>query len=86
MIRIIHPPGLGVLDPFRPAPITRISGQPASLTGRFPLLLAADFRAEVLAEVTARIRLKPLFATETFFSAMLGLHQAFSTPSACYAA
>jgi hypothetical protein len=70
---------LGVFDPFWPAPIAWIFGQPKPLTGGFPLLLAEDFRTITLARMTAWIRLKPLFAAETFFVAMLGLHPAFST-------
>jgi hypothetical protein len=79
--RIILAPELGFFDAVGPAPIISIfwSGQPAPLTGGFPLLLAEDFRTITLARMTAWIRLKPLFAAETFFVAMLGLHPAFST-------
>jgi len=69
---------LGVFDPFWPAPIAWIPRQPTPLTDRFPPLLAKNFRTVMLAWVTARIRLEPLFAAETFFPAMLGLHPAFS--------
>ena len=80
-IRIICPPILGVLHALGPAPIIAIvwSGQPALLAGGFPLLLTANLGTVTLAWVTARIRLEPLFAAETFFSAMLGLHPAFLT-------
>ena len=76
-IRMIHPPLLRVFDPFWPTPIIRIFGQPAPLSGGFPPLLAKLLGTVMLAWVTARIRLEPLFAAETFFAAMLELHPAF---------
>jgi hypothetical protein len=51
------------------------------LSGGFPPLLAQNLGTAMLAWVTARIRLEPLFAAETFFLAMLGLHPAFLTAS-----
>ena len=78
-IRMIYAPILSVFDPFRPAPIIRIFGQPAPLSGGFPPLLAQNLGTVMLAWVTARIRLEPLFAAETFFAAMLELHPAFLT-------
>ena len=80
-IWIIHAPNLRVFDPFRPAPIIRIFGQPAPLSGGFPPLLAKNLGTVMLAWVTARIRLEPLFAAETFFAAMLEMHPAFLTAS-----
>jgi hypothetical protein len=77
-IRMFHPPILGVFDPLRPTPIVWIFGQPAPLSGGFPPLLAQNFGTVMLAWVTARIRLEPLFAAMTFFPAMLRLHLAFS--------
>lgn len=38
----------------------------------------------MLAWVTARIRLEPLFAAETFFPAMLELHPAILTKQSCH--
>ena len=81
MIGIIHPPNLGVFNPFRPAPIAWIFDQPSPLTGGFPPLLAMNLGAVMLAWVTARIRFEPLLAAETFFAAMFGLHPAFLTAS-----
>ena len=78
-IWMIHAPILSVFDPFWPAPIIRIFGQPAPLSGGFPPLLAQNLGTVMLAWVTARIRLEPLFAAETFFAAMLELHPAFLT-------
>ena len=80
-IRIIYAPILGVFHALGTAPIIAInwSGQPAPLSGGFPLLLTANLGTVTLAWMTSWIRLKPLFAAETFFPAMLGLHHPFST-------
>lgn len=68
--RIIQAPILSVFYPFRPAPVAGISSQPAPLTGGDPPLLAKNLGTTLLAWVTARIRLEPFFARETFFLAM----------------
>jgi hypothetical protein len=78
---MFHPPILSVFDPFRPAPIPWIFGQPKPLPGGFPPFLAKNLGTVMLAWMTSRIRLEPLFAAETFFLAMLGLHPAFLTAS-----
>jgi len=70
-LAFFYAPELGFFHVFWAAPIIWIFGQPAPLRGGFPLLLAANFGTITLARMTARIRLEPLFAAETFFAAML---------------
>ena len=78
-LAFFYAPVLSFFDVFGFAPVLWMFGQKTSLAGGFPFLLAPDFRTIMLARMAARIRLEPLFATETFFWAMRGLHPAFST-------
>ena len=78
-IAFFYAPVLGFFDVFGFAPMIRMFGQKVFLAGGFPLLLAANFRTKTLARMAARIRFEPLFATETFFGAMRGLHPVFLT-------